>query len=186
MSFLSQEDWSHLQNSGGKNAKRISVLESLWDCGLKYCTSCKAALPISEFWKTKSSSPTRSGCYLPRCKSCAKDENLKATRRYKAADKARALVHGAKQRAKRRGLPFDLSVSDIKIPDKCPVLGIEILPSNGRLSDNSPSIDRVRPDLGYVRGNVRVISWRANRIKTDATPEELMKVAEWFTREVGQ
>jgi hypothetical protein len=64
----------------------------------------------------------------------------------------------------------------------CPVLG---LPLNytvltGRPEDNSPSIDRFDNDLGYVHGNVRVISNRANRLKSDGTKEEHLKIAEYM------
>lgn len=40
-------------------------------------------------------------------------------------------------------------------------------------NEDSPSIDKVIPELGYVRGNVWVISNKANRIKNNATLEEL-------------
>ena len=58
----------------------------------------------------------------------------------------------------------------------CPVLGIPLVIGEGACSDNSPSIDRIIPELGYVKGNIKVISRRANRIKNDATPDELFKV----------
>ena len=90
-----------------------------------------------------------------------------------------ALLTGAKKRAKLAGLPFDLTIDDMPtVPGVCPVLGIAIRRSLGRFTDSSPSLDRIRPALGYVQGNVRVVSWRANRIRTDATAAELLLVAE--------
>lgn len=89
------------------------------------------------------------------------------TKEYKLWEKAKA-------RAKRVGVPFDLAVKDIVIPKVCPLLGIRIEPDNrGTWKSSSPTIDRKAPGLGYVRGNVWVISHRANLLKNDATTEEL-------------
>ena len=86
----------------------------------------------------------------------------------------------AKKRAEATGLPFSLSVHDIVIPEVCPVFGIPLAAPTGEKSgpqDNSPSLDRIRPALGYVPGNVRVISYKANRIRNNGTFVELMQVA---------
>ena len=98
------------------------------------------------------------------------------------------LWNGARYRAKKEGLPFDLSPLDLKdlgIPDVCPVLGIPLnkSPGDGKRNDNSPSLDKFIPSLGYVKGNVHVISWKANRLKNDGTPEEWQKIAEWCQQE---
>lgn len=90
------------------------------------------------------------------------------------------LLYNAKIRARSNDLPFDLTPEDVKIPDVCPVLGIPLICSNGLMTDNSPNLDRIVPKLGYVKGNVHVISFLANRIKSNATPEQLMKVALYF------
>ena len=64
------------------------------------------------------------------------------------------------------------------MPEFCPVLGIALQPNDkaGPI-DSSPSLDRIAPSLGYVPGNVRVISFRANRLRADATAAELRLVA---------
>lgn len=82
----------------------------------------------------------------------------------------------AKTRAKRDGAQFDMAPTDIVIPEVCPVLGIKLNRTNTIISDDSPALDRVVNSLGYVLGNIQVISWRANRIKNDATVEELERV----------
>src|SRR5579859_2401093 len=80
----------------------------------------------------------------------------------------------AKKRAKEKGLPFNITDVDLTVPQFCPVLGIKIEFGYGAgPQDNSPSVDRIRPELGYVKGNVRVISNRANRLRSDATIAEL-------------
>lgn len=91
------------------------------------------------------------------------------------------LLRSARRRAQKRGLPFDLERYDIKIPNFCPALGIPLFRSVGLKAQgpNSPTLDRITPELGYVRGNVRVISSRANQIKSDASTAELLQVACW-------
>ncbi len=59
------------------------------------------------------------------------------------------------------------------------MLGIRLEPGVANSHDASPSLDRLEPTRGYVKGNVAVISYRANRIKTDATAEELQRVLDW-------
>lgn len=85
------------------------------------------------------------------------------------------IFRSAKGRAKRKGLSFNITQKDLIVPKVCPVLGIEIIPKASRemkQRDSSPSIDRIIPSLGYVKGNVRIISNRANRLKSDMTIEE--------------
>jgi hypothetical protein len=89
---------------------------------------------------------------------------------------ARPIVHMLRQaryRAKKYGLPFDLEVGDITIPELCPLLHIPIAPGREKVHANSPTLDRKIPTLGYIKGNVWVISQKANVIKQDATLEEL-------------
>lgn len=80
-------------------------------------------------------------------------------------------------RAKRLGFEFNLEPSDIVVPVACPVFGF-VLDSAKR--DTSASVDRIDSSLGYVRGNVRVISYLANRMKSNASPEQLITFAQWI------
>lgn len=79
----------------------------------------------------------------------------------------------ARQRARIKDLPFNIERADVVIPTHCPLLGIPLRRHNDRARPDSPSLDRRIPSLGYVKGNVWVISRRANLIKNDATLEEL-------------
>jgi hypothetical protein len=84
----------------------------------------------------------------------------------------------AKKRSREKNVPFDIELSDINIPTYCPVLGniLEISNCGRGPGDNSPSLDRKDPKLGYVKGNIEVISFKANRIKSDAEILDLQKV----------
>lgn len=99
---------------------------------------------------------------------------------------ARNMVRAAKARADQKGIPFNLTPSDIQIPHTCPVLDIPIITGQRKATDNSPSLDRVVPSMGYVRGNVIVISNRANRIKNNATVDELEAVACWLRNHISK
>ena len=96
------------------------------------------------------------------------------------------MVRAAKARAAKAGVPFALTPDDITIPKLCPVLRIALHVGLTKASDNSPSLDRVLPALGYVPGNILVISNRANRIKNNATIPELRAVADFFERHVSK
>ena len=91
-----------------------------------------------------------------------------------------SLWERARKRAKQKSLPFNLEMEDIFIPKLCPLLEIPLFRAKGKASGpcaNSPSLDRIIPDLGYIQGNIWVISALANRIKSNATPDQISKLA---------
>ena len=105
------------------------------------------------------------------------------------------MAGNAIQRAKKRGLPY-ASYAELKAEInrqleannyRCPIFGtkFERNTSSRGPSDNSPNLDKIIPSKGYVLGNLQVISAKANRIKNDATPEELMMVAQYSMRVIA-
>ena len=84
----------------------------------------------------------------------------------------------AKSRAKKNNLAFNIELDDIVIPERCPLLGIKIESTEVRNSPNNPSLDKIIPEKGYIKGNVWVISNRANTLKNDATLTELKTLVE--------
>lgn len=91
------------------------------------------------------------------------------------------LLKWSKNRAKKRGIAFNLTVEDIVIPERCPVLGLPLVIANERPTGCSPSLDRIDPAKGYTKGNVQVVSYRANRLKADASLLELCAVASYYS-----
>ena len=90
------------------------------------------------------------------------------------------LWNGAKCRASKQKVPFSLALEDIIIPKVCPLLKIPLRFNRGKVGNDSPTLDKIIPRLGYVRGNIQVISAEANRIKDRASLEELeMLVKNW-------
>lgn len=83
------------------------------------------------------------------------------------------LVSTTKGRAKRRGIPFNITALDLKVPSVCPYLKTPFV----HKTMYSMSLDRIDPKKGYVKGNVEIISRKANAMKSDATNEELLEFA---------
>lgn len=96
------------------------------------------------------------------------------------------LLKQAKYRAKKNNLEFDIDISDVLIPKTCPILNIPLFSSKGHSGPNSPSIDRIDSSKGYVKGNVQVISHKANTIKSNATLQELLDFAIWVMSKVKE
>lgn len=92
---------------------------------------------------------------------------------YYANNLEKRMVWSARGRAKKKGIEFKLSPSDIVIPEMCPLLNIPLRKGVGRIEEGSPSLDRIDPTKGYVPENVQVISSKANTMKSNATLKEL-------------
>jgi len=92
------------------------------------------------------------------------------------------ILNNARRRAKDRGVPFSLTKADIEVPEICPVLGIPLHLGKEHSQPYSPSIDSIIPELGYVPGNVAIMSHKANTIKSNATVEELEAVVAWLKK----
>ncbi len=131
-----------------------------WPDGHRKCLKCNEIKPNSAFHKHSRCK----GGYNSVCKSCRIPTSQK---QYQTIAKERLLFDRAKSRAKRLNREFSIDLEDVVIPDICPVFGVPM---------ESPSLDRIDSSKGYVKGNVRVISLRANTLKNDATIQELEMV----------
>lgn len=171
---------------------------------MKVCTKCNKKLRVTDFEFRKDTNKYRNICkqcrliqrYGSETESERKSRLGKMKERYNSNSKEykdsvtemrrnnpeRVMLYSAKRRAARDKLPFDLEESDIVIPKYCPILGIELDYTNKNTRENSPSLDKIIPELGYVKGNVEVISCRANRIKSDATIDEIEAILNYFKR----
>ena len=99
---------------------------------------------------------------------------------YNARYPERRMLRAAKNASKVKSLPYNLTVDDINIPEVCPILGIPLIKQFVKRNGSSPSLDRIVPELGYVKGNVMVISWRANFLKSDASIDEMEQLAQFY------
>lgn len=97
-----------------------------------------------------------------------------------ARDPRYKMLSSAKARAKAAGRECTVTLDDIIVPEFCPLLGVKITNGSRQVKTNSPTIDRKDSTKGYTPDNIWVISWRANRIKSDSTLEELrLLVKNW-------
>ncbi len=101
---------------------------------------------------------------------------------YHELDPRKRMVTAAKQRAKKTGLPFNITANDLVIGETCPILGTYFTPN----TEYCASLDRIVPELGYVVGNVQVISMKANAMKNSANDIELLCLAKWIYENVPQ
>jgi hypothetical protein len=92
----------------------------------------------------------------------------------------RWLLRQIKLRAKKTEIRFNLTVEDIVVPKRCPVFGIPLQRGKKHSCDNSPTVDRINPDKGYVKGNVAIISRLANSLKGKATAAQHRRIADWM------
>ena len=108
--------------------------------------------------------------------------DLRGLLEYAIRQKLQRTLGNTKSVCEKQGVPFDITVEDLApYPLTCPVLRTPInWMVTGSSGNDSPSIDRLVPDLGYIKGNVRLISHRANRMKGDASVHDLERILEYL------
>lgn len=174
---------------------------------MKTCIKCNQTKVVENFHKCKTN---KDGLYNW-CKSCKKEydkkyrqsdkiQSLYSSKEYKSKKKEEQFIRlnsdlrylmyrNTKARALKNNIPFNLKLEDIIIPERCPILEIELLkiPYGKRrgFQMNSPSIDKINPELGYIKGNIQVISMKANAMKYSATKEELIKFCNNVLRQIN-
>jgi hypothetical protein len=162
---------------------------------LKRCCHCRQYFSLDRFHKDRSQ---KDGLFR-RCKDCQRADGIRLRQTEGFKEKANTwkqrwryehpeavMLECARRRAKKKCLPCTITVEDIVIPEYCPILGVALVPGRGNRSPlpTAPTLDRIIPELGYVPGNVQVISHKANVMKNDATTKQLKDFADWVYREV--
>lgn len=142
-----------------------------WPEGHRGCKTCGKIKPLTEFHKHRQCW----GGYNSICKVCRLP---KSKSDYKNKSQEYNILHRAKTRSVRFNLEFNLELSDIIIPEICPIFKVPFIVGDVNLT---PSIDRIDPNKGYIKGNIMIISNKANRIKSNGTPEEIMQVAKFLS-----
>lgn len=156
----------------------------------KECRACATNKPIDQFYVKGTRSQTNIDGYENKCISCHK-----AVWRRKAEDpeaRKRWLLERIRSKCTAQGIPFDLELADIVVPTVCPIFGIPLKFGVSRAqsyngpAEDSPSVDRIDPLKGYTKGNILVICWRANRMKMNASVDELVRLATFYQQLTGK
>lgn len=140
-----------------------------WPEGHRRCTKCHVILSFDKFDKHKT-------CLFginTVCKECRRP--LSRAHRELVTRKQK-MLYNAKRRANKSGVPFTLTPEDIVIPDVCPVFKVPFEESGEYVA----SLDQRNPGGGYTPDNIAVISWKANRLKNNATAAELQDIINWM------
>jgi hypothetical protein len=156
----------------------------------KCCNKCKKYVSLGLFSVNNANKDKLSNT----CKICDKEyqekqrrktpeKQLQYAREYQKKKREsfdyrlQMLINASKQRAKKKNILHDLTIEDLRLiypkDGKCPVFGFVLKFGNAGFRDHSPSIDKIDSKGGYTKDNVQVISWKANRLKTDATVKEI-------------
>lgn len=148
---------------------------------MKICTRCYYEKPESMFYNNR----REPSGLTHACKECIR----KYQNNRNKSDPIQLLLSNAKHRAKKNNIPFTLTRDNIEMPTHCPVLGVKL--SYGATgtsakgygaNQNSASIDRIIPSKGYTPENAIIISWKANRAKSDVAIEDIIKLAEFYKK----
>jgi hypothetical protein len=164
---------------------------------MKICTKCLIEKNLSEFYLAKGASDghtynckscyaayreskrEQARIYMSKLRETRKDElNAKKREFWNKQDFRKKLICQVRARAKTRGFDFDLEINDIPYTEICPLLGCKLIPGTQHDYEYTHSLDRIDPTKGYIKGNVWVMSKKANSMKNNASKEELILFAE--------
>ena len=165
---------------------------------LKICKKCNESKEVTEFYKTVYNLPRAwcKNCELA-CNAEWRKRNPHLIRKYRENYKLKYpnnshpkrellvrtgehhIIREIKRKAKHLKIPFNLNTSDVTIPEFCPIFGVKLVSG---ATNNSYSIDKIIPSLGYIKENVIIVSLRVNRIKSDASLKELKKLYEFYKK----
>ena len=161
--------------------------------GDKFCTKCERTLPLANFG-TNNATSSKKHYWCLRCtaqmlrtrRNADKEKTRTAEGRYRAKMREnfdyrlKALLYTSRARSLTKGLAHSLTLDDLKmlfpVDGKCPVFGFLLEWNSDGFRETSPSIDRIDSTKGYTLDNVQIISWKANRLKSYATVDELETV----------
>jgi hypothetical protein len=186
--------WALANQDKRQEIERRAKIKKAQENPFKTCTKCKQLKALSHFTRKRT---RKSSC----CRECQHETYVKTreqaairAKAYYVSNRSKLLIQqrhkrhdnpecslwlGARRRARKYGLEFTISPSDIVIPMVCPILLIPLSIGDGKAHYGSPTLDRKNPKIGYTSENIHVISFRANTIKSDASVEELKAVAEF-------
>ncbi len=172
-----------LDNFSKKLASPDGLNSRCKDCDKETSAQYRANNPDEANASSKRSKQKHSVKVKARRKTYYEENSVQIMEQMKEALKKnpeRGLLKLAKQRCKKSGVVCTITEKDIVIPEFCPILGVKLGFGDMATRDNSPSLDRIQSELGYIPGNVAVISFKANRIKNHGSADQHRRIADWM------
>jgi len=161
--------------------------------GMKLCSICSVEKNENSFRVRTDTGKIRPFCLS--CESKIRQDTYLATRSYRLL-KAQTnriqnpiskILKQVKFTAKEKNLEFNLTEQDIFLPTKCKYLDVDLTNKQGQgVVWENYSLDRIDSSKGYVKGNVEIISRKANSMKNMATKEELITFAKNILKIYGE
>lgn len=161
-----------------RNAKKLglNIIPKLIPNEHKECYSCHNILSFDYFTPKQ-----RTSINQGKCKECSNKYHIIHKNKLKSTSAGRKhqtilrMLAGTKNRAKQENLDFSLDYEWItkNFSEECPILKLKFILCSGKIYPNSPSIDRLIPNKGYIKENCRIISFRANLLKNNASIQEV-------------
>ena len=131
--------------------------------GFKRCVVCRETRPLVEYYTYL----RNAGGLTHFCKDCGRK---------------RSVLYTTEARAKKKGVPFTLTAADLSFPETCPICDEVLVRGEKKGESSAPSVDRIIPSLGYVPENIIIICMRCNIRKSTSSPEDMIRIAEFFLR----
>lgn len=137
----------------------------------KDCPGCGEYKHFDDFTPiTNPASRTKMASWCRDCQAAQKREHFshqENKERRTRLNKYLVLLHTAKRRALKLDLPYDLLDHREAVRARidngvCELTGLPFSFEWNKRTFDSPSIDRIKPELGYVYTNIRVILWGMN------------------------
>jgi len=153
------------------------------------CSICKKMLATELFARSSRD------CHQSSCKPCRKQYKIEYRKKLKNNPRSRILhnmMKNSRSRAKELNLPFDLDKKflDSILGTRCPVFNVPFYMGCGKQGEEvnpfTPSLDRLDNNKGYIKTNIRIICFRANRLKSNASIKELENIIAYIRRETAE
>lgn len=144
------------------------------------CNKCKNT---SESKRQKLKNETSEEWRLNVRRRTAKSK-AKIRKEHPRRSKAQLLYNSARKRATKKNLEFNISSKYLEsiMPNECPIMKVTLLYERYDKHKYTASLDRIDSDKGYVKGNVQIISYIANLMKSNATKEELIAFSDYYKK----
>lgn len=180
-----------------KECENKRLVKDNWKDGLLKCHICGKYFPESTFHKVGNSKKySYRNNRDNRCPQCKSIQNKHNREKFSDNEKLKSILYnrlyGAKDRATKNKIEFNISIEDLlslwnSQNGLCAISNVPMTfcLDNGRTFTNV-SIDRINPNLGYIKENIQLVCMAVNQMKSDMSLEELYMFCEAIINNKGK